>query len=130
MTARRLALAVGWLVVGVAAWVLVQPGGLIDFAHVFLTPVGLWIAVALRLCIGAVLWVAATGSRAPLALRVLAALVFVSGLALPVIGLERMQALADWGAALDPLALRFVALVTAGLGAFVLWSVWPRRSDR
>ena len=130
MKARRIALAVGWLVVGVAAWALVQPGGFIDFAHLFLTPVGLWVAVALRLCIGAVLWVAAGDSRAPLALRVLGALVFLSGLALPVIGLGRVQAMVDWGAALDPLALRFMALVTVGLGAFVVWSVWPRRSDR
>lgn len=130
MTARRIVLAFGWLVVLVGVWVLVRPGGLIDFADTFLTPTGFWVAVALRLLLGALLWIVAAASRTPLALKVLGALVFVSGLALPVIGLERMQAIADWGAGLDAYQLRLVALVTAGLGAFILWSVWPRRSER
>ena len=128
--ARSGVLALGWFVIAVGAWVLVLPDGLVRLADIFLTSVGLWVAVVLRLAFGALLWVAAPDSRTPRIFRILGVLVFVSGLALPLIGLARMRALADWGAGLDPLNLRLVALATAGLGAFVVWSAWPRRSDR
>lgn len=128
--ARRVVFAFGWFVVAIGAWVLVLPDGLVRLADVFLTPVGLWVAVGLRLTFGALLWVAAPDARTPRIFKVLGAIVFVSGLALPVIGLGRMQAVAGWGAGLDSLALRLVALVTAGVGAFVIWSAWPWRSDR
>jgi hypothetical protein len=127
--ARRLVLAFGWFVVAVGVWVLVQPQGLVSFADLFLTPSGLWVAVALRLAFGALLWVAAPGCRTPTVFRILGALVFLSGLALPVVGLERMQDLAAWGAAQPDMVLRLVALVTAGLGAFIVWSASPRRSE-
>ena len=126
----------GWFLVafavlfmGVGAWVLVQPRGLVEFADLFLTSSGLWVAVALRLTVGALLWVSATASRTPRVLRVLGALFVVSALALLVVGLDRMMAIADWGAGLDDLVLRCVSLVPLGLGAFIAWSVWPRRTE-
>jgi len=37
--------------------------------------------------------------------------------------------IAEWGVGLDPSTLRGVGLVAAALGAFIVWSVWPRRSE-
>jgi hypothetical protein len=127
--ARRFVLAFGWLVVGVGAWVLVTPGGLVELADMFLTAGGLWVAVALRLTIGALLWIGAAESRIPAVLRLLGALFILSGLALVVMGLDRMQAIATWGAGLDDIVLRVVGLLAAGLGAFIIWSAWPRGSE-
>ena len=129
MMARRIVLLFGWLVVAVGAWALVDPRGLVSFADLFLTPTGLWAAVALRLTFGALLWVAAPESRTPRVFRARGVLVFLSGLALPVVGLERMLEVAAWGSGQSHAVLRAVALVTAVLGAFIVWSSWPRRSE-
>ena len=129
MIARWIVTGFGLFVVCVGAWILVQPYGLKEFADLFLTPGGLWFAVALRLTMGALLWVCASASRTPLVVRVLGAMFFLSGLALPIVGLDRMLQLAEWGAIRDPSALRGVGLVAAALGAFIVWSVWPRRSE-
>ena len=128
--ARWFVAAFGVLVMGVGTLVLVEPRGLVDFADLFLTPSGLWVAVALRLVVGVLLWISASASRTPRVLRVLGALFVFSAFALPVVGLERMRRLADWGAGLDDVALRAVSLVALGLGTFIVWSMWPRRSER
>ena len=52
-----------------------------------------------------------------------------NAIGLTIVGLERMQAVAEWGGGLEPTVLRVVGLVAAGLGAFIVWSVWPRRSE-
>lgn len=129
MIARWIVTGFGLFVVCVGTWVLVQPYGLKEFADLFLTPGGLWFAVALRLTMGVLLWICASASRTPLVVRVLGAMFFLSGLALPIVGLDRMLQLAEWGAIRDPSALRGVGLVAAVLGAFIVWSVWPRRSE-
>jgi hypothetical protein len=130
MMARRFIMAFGWLIIGIGLWALIQPHGLVDFADLFLTSAGLWVAVALRIGVGTLLWVAAPESRFPRTLRILGALFVVSGVALPIVGLARMQAIAEWGAALDPLWLRAVALLTTGIGAFLIVAVMPRKSEQ
>src|SRR5512140_1906462 len=59
-----------------------------------LTPVGLYVIGALRVGMGIVLILAARNSRAPTALRVIGAVVFVAGLATPLFGVERSRAVA------------------------------------
>ncbi len=126
--ARWIIAAFGALVVCLGAWVLVSPRGLVEFADAFLTPGGIWFAVALRITLGILLWVAAPASRTPRVLRVLGALFIASGAALPFVGLDRMLRIAAWGAAQNDLLLRSVGLATAGIGAFFVWTVWPGRS--
>jgi hypothetical protein len=65
----------------------------------------------------------------PRTLRVLGALFVVGGLALPGMGLERLQGIAEWGASQDGNMLRVAATLAIGLGTFVIWSVWPQRSE-
>lgn len=128
-TARWLVVGFGVLVVCIGAWVLVDPQQLPAYATRFVDPTGLWIAVGMRLAVGALLWITAPASRTPAVLRVLGVLFVLSGLALAVLGLERLQGIVDWGSGLDDMAFRGVALVAALVGAFLVWSVSPRRSE-
>ncbi|NNK48724.1 MAG: hypothetical protein HKP01_07610 [Gemmatimonadetes bacterium] len=129
MKIRWFVIAWGAVVMCFGAWSMVQPLGLTQIADLFLTGSGLWAAVALRVGFGVLLWVSAPASRMPRTLRVLGALFVLGGLALPVVGLERMQGIAEWGAGQDGSVLRLVALMAVGLGAFIVWSMWPRKSE-
>jgi len=116
------------MVVAMGAWILVKPFGLEDFVDLFVTPSGLWLAAALRVSFGLALWMAAAASRMPRTLRVLGVLFIISGLAIPVIGLERVRGIAEWRASQGGNYLTYAAMFAFGLGGFVIWSVWPRRS--
>jgi len=128
-TARWLVVGFGVMVVCIGAWVVADPAALPEYATRFVSPSGLWIAVGMRLAVGALLWFTATASRTPAVLRVLGILFALSGLALAILGLERLQGIVDWGSVLAPIALRGVGLVAALVGAFLVWSVSPRRSE-
>ena len=129
MKARWFVISFGVMVVAMGAWILVKPFGLQDFADLFVTPSGLWLAAALRVSFGVALWMAAAASRMPRALRVLGVLFIIGGLAIPVIGLEGLREIAEWGASQDANGLRVAGLFAFALGGFVIWSVWPRRSE-
>jgi hypothetical protein len=127
---RWIVIAFGVLIICIGGWIMIQPLGLEQFADIFFTSSGLWVAAGLRVVLGILLWMSAAASRMPRTLRVLGVLFIVGGLAIPVIGVERLQGIAEWGAALDRNALRFAALVAIGMGTFIVWSVWPQRSAR
>jgi len=128
--ARKFVMAFGLLMICVGGWVLIKPLGLKDFADLFLTPSGLWVAIGLRLVIGVLLWISASASRFPRVLQVLGALFVLSAVVLPVVGLERMQSMAAWGAGQDTIVLRTIGLLAAGLGLFIAYSVSSPRNER
>lgn len=128
-TARWLVVGFGIFVVCIGAWMIFDPARLPEYATRFVSPAGLWIAIGLRLAVGGLLWITAEVSRTPRTLRVLGALFVVSAVALAVLGLERLQGIVDWGTALDPVMLRGMGLLAALVGAFLVWSVSPRRSE-
>lgn len=128
-TSRWTVVGFGVLVACLGATAAVWPHRLVEFAELFLTTRGLWIAVALRLVLGALLWLAAPASRTPLLFRIFGALYFASGVALPILGLDFLSGMVDWGSDLGGLALRGMALLTTLFGAFFVWSAAPRRSE-
>jgi len=75
-------------------------------------------------------WLSANASRMPRTLKVLGALFVVGGVALPVIGLEGMQNLAQWGAGTNTMLLRVIGLLAVALGTFLVWSVSSPRDER
>lgn len=129
MKARWFVMGFGVMVVAIGAWILVKPFGFQDFADLFFTPSGLWWAAALRVAFGIALLMAAATSRMPRTLRVLGVVFIVGGLSIPVIGLERMQGIAEWGASQEANVVRVPALFAFAMGWFIIWSVWPRRSE-
>jgi hypothetical protein len=128
-TARWIVVGFGVLVLCLGATTVVWPDRLVEFAGMFATSRGLWIAVAIRLALGVLLWATAAASRTPLVFRVFGALYFASGIALPILGLDFLRGTVEWGSALDDVALRGIALVAALFGVFFVWSAAPRRSE-
>lgn len=126
---RRIIAGFGLFMLGLGLYVVVSPAGLSRFAETFLSPTGLWVAVALRLTVGALMWMAAESSRTPRVFRVLGLLVVISGLSLPVIGLARMESMAVWGVIQGDLLLRGMGLMVTVGGAFLVWSTMSRRGE-
>ncbi len=125
---RRIIAGFALLVLGLGLYAVVSPRGLPRFAEIFLSPTGLGVAITLRLTVGTLMWMAADSSRTPRFLRVLGMLLVISAVALPVIGLARMESMAAWGMAQGDPLLRVMALMVTGLGAFLLWSTTSRKA--
>ncbi len=119
----------GVLVLLFGAAIAIRPAILPSFAELFLSPAGFWVAVGFRFVMGILMWRVADTSRAPGALRLLGGLMVVSAFVLPVIGVDGLAAIAEWGMGLSRWVLRNVGLLAAVLGAFITWAVSPRRSQ-
>lgn len=94
------------------------------FRH-FQTPAGLFAATALRLVLGAALFLAAPASRAPEAVRIVGVIVFVAGLITPFFGVERFKRLLDWWSALGPAVIRTWAGFALVFGLLLACAVVP-----
>ena len=129
-TARWIVVGFGVIVASLGATFVAWPATLVDFAEQFVSTRGLWIAVAVRLTLGILLWITASASRTPTVLRALGVLFVLSAVVLPFLGLQRLEGIVDWGSNLDGLVLRTVGLVATVVGAFLVWSVSPRRSEK
>lgn len=113
----------GILVSGVGLLGLLAPEGLVGFLSLWLSASGLWTAVILRLAVAIFLWLSAPASRTPAILKTLGVLVAVSGLALPFVGLVRLESWMAWWVGQPLVVVRLAGLAAIGLGVFVLWSV-------
>lgn len=129
MNARRFVIAFGALILFIGLYVILQPNGLAQFAELFLSTAGLWIAVALRLTVGILLLLCASTSRVPRTLRVLGVLFILAAVALPFVGLDGLTGIVEWGSSLDPTVLRAVGFLAAAFGGFLIWSVLPAAND-
>lgn len=105
---------------------LVAPGVLGGLALAFRGPLGLGLAAAIRLTLGAALFLAAPASRAPFAFRALGAAIFVVGVLTPFIGVERFDALLEWWAALHPGTARTWSACAAAIGIAIAYGIIPR----
>jgi hypothetical protein len=87
---------------------------------------GLALAAAIRLVLGAAMFVAAPASRAPLAFRALGVVTFAVGLLTPLIGVTRFDALLDWWTTLDPLLARTWSACALTIGTLIAYGIIPR----
>ena len=127
---RFAALLTAIVVVAVGIVGLVSPDSLTAVRRLyFATPLSLYAAAAVRVAMGVVLILSARNSRAPLAVRVLGAVVCAQGLAAMVFGVDRSQAILEWET-MHPALLRIGAAVAVGTGAFIAFAVTPMRVDR
>lgn len=108
----------------------VAPESLLSVAEVFLTPTGLYLAAALRVVLGAALFMAAPGSRFPRMLRVIGVFILIAGLATPLIGVERARAIVEWETARGPMAMRVPAAFALLFGIFLAYATAPGRDTR
>ena len=88
-------------------------------SHHLVTPMGLvWIA-AVRVCIGAVLLLAARNSRMPRTLRALGVIALVAGVTVPLLGVDRVRSIVDWWTTQGNLLVRASGACATALGVFV-----------
>lgn len=85
--------------------------------------VGLWFAVAIRLLLGALLWFSAPASHTPTLFKVLSVLMFLTAVALPMVGYSRLTKFIAHIASWPPWVIRLQCLLGVALGVFLLWSI-------
>lgn len=111
----------GAVIVGFGAFGVVRPTKLVSWLGSFWKKDHLWLAVVLRLVLGAILLYVAPETRAPSVVRLLGVVSVLAGLGLLAIGRERMQAIAGWWLQRPPAFVRcwaVAALLFGGLLAY------------
>jgi len=115
------------MIIGLGLTMAVSPQSLIEFAESFISPRGLGVAAAIRITLGVLLWAASDASRTPKTLKVFGVLFVVGGLAVPLIGVERMRAMVDWGIVQGEGWMRMNSLIAVAMGAFFVWATLSRK---
>jgi hypothetical protein len=119
------AFGISLLIAALGGLGIVSPPRLLGVVRRFQTPAGLFAATALRLVLGAALFLAAPASRAPETVRIVGMIVFVAGLITPFFGVERFGRLLDWWSALGPAVIRTWASFALVFGLLLAYAVAP-----
>lgn len=110
-------------IAGIGLYGVVSPRSLLPFVSLWRSRQGLWTAATIRIAFGLALWLVAPHAHAPLALKILGSVTIAAGIALPLLGLARFEAVLDWWSA-QPISVQRAWLGTAAaLGLFLLWAV-------
>jgi hypothetical protein len=117
------AAVLGLLLVLLGVVGLVSPSNLLAFVARWQSRGGLYVATLLRLVLGGALLLAAPQSQAPEFLRVVGVIAIVAGLATPLVGLRRFEALLRWWSGLPLGFVRAWSTVVLALGASIVWAV-------
>ena len=126
MRSAALLVAVFTVVVGIAG--LVSPDSVTMVRRLyFATPVGLYVAGAVRVAMGLVLILSAQVSRAPKTLRVLGAVMCLQALSATLLGPDRARAILEWETMQGTALLRVGAAVALSVGCFLVFAVSGHR---
>lgn len=99
------------------------PDRLMTIGPYFVTPLGIYVAAALRIGIGLVLaWVAPV-SLAPKTLRIFGVVAVIAGATTLFLGTERAKAILAWSSAQGPAFIRLWAGLALVLGGFIAYAV-------
>jgi hypothetical protein len=125
---RLLGLLVALLIALIGLTGVFAPNRLMTISQYFVTPVGIYVAAALRIGIGLVLARVAQISRAPKSLRIFGVIAVIAGVATLFLGIERAQAILEWWSAQGPAFTRWWAGLPLVLGGFIAYAIL-RRGD-
>jgi hypothetical protein len=106
---------------------VLAPDRLITIGQYSVTPVGIYVAAALRIGLGLLLVCVAPDSRAPRILRILGVIAIIGGMTIPFIGTERVQAILAWWSTQGSACVRLGAGLALVLGGFIAYAVVPGR---
>lgn len=124
---KLVAFAIAIVAMSFALAGLVRPEALARTVRYAFTPSGLYVVAVVRLAIGLIFFLAAPGSRAPRALRVVGIMICVVSVALAFFTAEYGDVLREWwaihGAGFVPWGSGFAFF----LGVFVAYATAPRR---
>ena len=120
---RLLGLLVALLIALIGLTGVFVPNCLMTISQYSVTPVGIYVAAALRIGIGVVLVQVAPSSRAPRILRILGVIAVLAGVATLFLGVERAQAVLEWSSAQGPAFMRLWAGLPLALGGFIAYAI-------
>jgi hypothetical protein len=80
-------------------------------------------ATGLRLVVGVLLVIAASSTKVPMLFTILGVFVILAGLALPVLGIDRVRLIVGWALDRPGWALRVWAAAALGLAVLLVWAV-------
>ena len=123
---KIVALVLSLFAAALSALGLLSPTRLLDIVRHFQSPVGLYVAAALRIVLGLALFFAAPTSRSPKAVRILGIIILVAGLFTPLFGVERVHRLLSQWSAQGPMFLRVWATFALAFGLFLAYAVVPK----
>ncbi len=124
---KIIAFAISLIIIAVGAVGILAPSGVVWLAHRSISPVALYIIAAFRVAFGLLLISVASASRAPNALRVVAFIPLVAGIATPFVGAERAPALIEWWSQQGSGLIRLTGVFLLALGSFVAYACAPSR---
>lgn len=113
---------IGFLIAGVGLWGAVQPQRLVAWVDSVWSEDLLWLAVGIRLALGALLVYAAPECRAPQAVLILGVITFFAAIGLVVVGSERMSVFVRWWTQRPPALLRVWSAAGVLLGGFLVYA--------
>jgi hypothetical protein len=113
---------VGLLIGGVGLFGMVEPKRLVDWILTVWNKDLLWVAVALRLALGAVLIYAAPECRAPQVVGALGVITILAAVGLVILGSKRMTAFVRWWTERPSVIIRGWSALGVLLGAFLLYA--------
>lgn len=106
----------------IGAYGLASPAGLASFARRWEGQLGLWIGATVRILFGVALWRKAPSSHTPAVLEGVGAIALISGMVLPLVGVERLSKLISWWSGQSSTFIRGWSVVAIALGLFLFWS--------
>jgi hypothetical protein len=111
----------GLFMLGMAAAILVSPERLKKGLRIFLDEKEFWLATGIRIVVGVLFLMAASGTRAPSFITAVGILFIVAGVAIPFIGRARIERLANWWLDKPDGVLRTWAVAAGALGGVFVW---------
>jgi hypothetical protein len=103
------------------------PEGLVEPAKYSFTANGIYVAAAVRILVGALLFFGATTTRTPKSVRVIGLVLVLAGVATAFLSGERGEHLKDWWLGRGPDALRIAACLPLAVGVFIALSALSNR---
>ena len=116
---KTIALLIAALMVLLGLTGVLWPEGLMQLAMYSFTATGLYVAAAVRVVLGALLFIVARATRTPKTLRVIGLIILVAGIATALIPAERAQLMKDWWMGHGPDTLRIAACFPLAVGIII-----------
>jgi hypothetical protein len=97
-TSRQLTIAVTGILVAIGVAIALAPDAVIALSRKLVSPIGIYVAAAVRCAIGLALLLIARGSRAPAVLRTFGVVLVLAGIVFQFLGVESSKARVEWEA--------------------------------
>ena len=126
---KMLALAVGFLIAALGLTGVIAPQILLTISNAFMSESGLVAAAIIRVSLGAVLMLAARGSRSPAFLRALGLFAVLAGVFTFFLGVDRAHQIQRWWLGQGPLLIRLFPALALVFGLLIVSALIPRRQS-